>query len=86
MDHKWLGSYEVIKDVSKGFFSLKSVESGKTIKRSKLLNGLFALTFASVIAMGDDPGRFEHERHLHSCLNKGIFFHISYKTCWSKSP
>ena len=35
--------------------------------------GLFALTFASVIAMGNDPGRFEHERHLHSCLNKGTF-------------
>ena len=33
MDHKWLGPYEVIKDICKGFFSLKSVESGKTIKR-----------------------------------------------------
>ena len=30
-DHRWLGPYVIIKDQSKGFFSLQSVESGKII-------------------------------------------------------
>ena len=33
MDHKWLQPYEVIKDVGKGFFSIKSVENDTIIKQ-----------------------------------------------------
>ena len=33
MDYKWLGPYEITKDLSKGFFSLKNIESGKEFKR-----------------------------------------------------
>ena len=32
MEHKWLGSHDVLKNVGKCFFSFKSVESGKIIK------------------------------------------------------
>ena len=33
MDYKWLGPYEVMKDVGKGFFSLKDMENGKIVNR-----------------------------------------------------
>ena len=33
MNHKWLGPYIIIKDLTKGFFSLRSVENGKETKR-----------------------------------------------------
>ena len=33
MDHRWLGPYVIVKDLSKGFFSLRNVETGKTIQR-----------------------------------------------------
>ena len=33
MDHKWLGPYEILKDVGKGFFALKCLNSGKIIDR-----------------------------------------------------
>ena len=28
MGHKWLGPYEVVKNLSKGFFTLQNMESG----------------------------------------------------------
>ena len=33
LDNKWLGPYEILKDLGKGFFSLKSIESGQVIQR-----------------------------------------------------
>jgi hypothetical protein len=33
LDHKWLGPYEVIRDVGKGFLALRCTESGKIIQR-----------------------------------------------------
>ena len=33
MDYKWLGPYEVMKDLGKGFFSLKDMENGKIVNR-----------------------------------------------------
>ena len=33
MDFKWLGPYEIIKDVGKGFYALKNQESGRLIER-----------------------------------------------------
>ncbi len=33
MDHRWLGPYVIVKDLSKGFFSLRNVETGKMIQR-----------------------------------------------------
>ena len=33
MDPKWLGPYEIIKDLGKGFFALKCIESGDIVKR-----------------------------------------------------
>ena len=32
MDFKWLGQYDIIKDVGKGFYALKSQESGQLIE------------------------------------------------------
>lgn len=33
MDYKWLCPYVITKDLSKGFFSLRSTESGKEVRR-----------------------------------------------------
>ena len=33
MDHKYLGPFEILKDVGKGFFALKCLDSGKIIER-----------------------------------------------------
>ncbi len=32
-DYRWLGPYMITKDLCKGFFSLKSLDNGKEIKR-----------------------------------------------------
>ena len=32
MGHKWLGPYEVVKNLSKGFFTLQNMESGQIIQ------------------------------------------------------
>ena len=33
MDHKWLGPYVIVDDLSKGFFSLRCLDTGKKIQR-----------------------------------------------------
>ena len=33
MGHKWLGSYEVVKNLGKGFFTLQNMESGQIIQQ-----------------------------------------------------
>ena len=33
MDHKWLGPYDIIKNVGKGFFTIRRMDSGDVIKR-----------------------------------------------------
>ena len=33
MDHKYFGPFEILRDVGKGFFALKCLDSGKIIER-----------------------------------------------------
>ena len=33
MDNRWLGPYQIIKDLGKGFFSLHNLDTGKIIQR-----------------------------------------------------
>lgn len=42
MDYKWLGPYEVIKDVGRGFFALRCKDSGQVIER---INGAHLKTY-----------------------------------------
>ena len=47
MDYRWLGPYEVIKDVGLGFFALRCEDSGRIIERihgAHLLNVFMELT------------------------------------------
>lgn len=72
MDYNWLGPYEIIKDVEKGFFKMNTLIKRFNVdillyfcrypycqaQHSSSYCGVFALAFAYIIAEGEDHANY----------------------------
>ena len=62
IDDRWLGPYIITKDLSKGFFSLNSLNTGKEIKRIHGAHLKLYRTPSNSPAKNTDEANHEEER------------------------